>query len=565
VPTQIFTLHGAIDVAAPGDTIQVVGNGGATYYANLTIEKDLTIEGGWRADFLLRDPEVYVSVVRHPVGGNLYPIFRVNRASSVVIDGFQILGGRFGVFAEEGAQLVVRDCDFRGQLNGSLGPPVGGRPGGAVRARGGSLVLERVRIEGILTAFHGAALGLESMQQVVIRDSRITNCSNLPIVFGIFTPALGGALYVADVADLRIERTEIAQCQSLARGGLGYVLRSSLTAVDCDFARGAGSSAGGAFVLEECPAASFSNCRFELSRAILGGALWVRAGGSLAIDGCSFRLNAPNPSATDGEGGAIWLDSTPFTILDSAFETNVAGDFCVRGGAVRVDASSGTVTNTAFTGERALGRGAAWSQIGGDTVFERCRFEDNVSGLYGGAMQIELAGSLTARYSLFRGNAAQLGGAIAASFTGSVTVGHCTLVGNSGGSAGAGIYLDTGASGRVENSIVCCAPRGDLIHCSSAELEVVASDLWNDDLVNIRPELGGGCPDLLGVPGNIRADPRFCDPQGPQFELSGSSPCVGAANDGGNMGWASQGCPEPSPLTVRPDTWGAIKGRYRPR
>ncbi|MGH2571422.1 MAG: right-handed parallel beta-helix repeat-containing protein, partial [bacterium] len=523
-----------------------------------------TIEGGWRGDFLLRDPEIYVSVVRSPPGAELLPIFRVNGARTVIIDGFQLRGGRFGVFAEEGANLVVRDCHFREQLNGSRENPLGARPGGAVRMRGGSLLLERVTIDGILTAFHGAALGLESMQQVVIRDCQITNCSSFPFIFDIFTPAVGGALYVADVGDLRIERTGITQCNSFSRGGLGYVLRTPLTAVDCRFERGNGSFAGGAFVLDQCPALSFSNCEFILSRANQGGALWVQAGGGLAVSGCTFRFNV-NPNATDAEGGAIWLDSTPFTILDSSFEGNVGSDPCGRGGAVRLDNSGGTVTNTVFTGERAIGRGGAWSQIGGHTVFDRCRFENNVSAIYGGALHIELAGTLEVRNSLFRGNSAQLGGAISASFTAAATTNHCTLVGNSAGSAGGAIYLDTGATGRVENSIVCCAPRGDLIHCSSAELEMVTSDLWNDDSVNVRAELGGGCPDVIGVEGTISLDPLFCNAQGPGFELSGASDCIGAANDGGDMGWASQGCAAPAPLTVREESWGAIKGRYRSR
>jgi hypothetical protein len=566
VPFQ-GTLDNVIErFAAPGDTIRVVGNGGATYFAaNIEIDKNLTIEGGWRADYLIRDPDIYVSVARVPPGGELFPVFRINGSPSVVIDGLRIHGGRFGVFAEQGANIVVRDCHFREQRNGELGPPVGGRPGGAVRMRGGSLLLERVTIDGTLTAFHGAALGLESVQQVVIRDSKISNCATLPFVFGIFTPAFAGGLYVADVGDLRMERTEIIQCTSLARGGLGYILRTPLTAVDCRFERGVGSTAGGAFVIEQSPAISFSNCEFITNRAGQGGGLWVRAGGGLTVSGCTFQFNAPNPNPTDAEGGAIWLDSTPFTILDSTFDGNVGSDPCVRGGGVRLNSSGGTVTNTVFTGERALARGAAWSQIGGQTVFDRCRFEGNSSAIYGGALQIELAGTLDVRNSLFRGNSAQLGGAVSASFTAAVAMNHCTLTGNSAGTGGAAVYLDTGALGRIENSIVCCAPRGDLIHCSSGDLELHATDVWNDDAVNLRPELAGTCPDLIGVQGNIRANPLFCDAQGPGLELSGASPCIGAANDGGDMGWASQGCAAPAPLTVREESWGAIKGRYRTR
>jgi hypothetical protein len=567
VPTEIFTIAVAIETASPGDTIRVVGNGGATYFVNLTVDKDLTIEGGWRADFLIRDPEIYVSVLRDTNGATIRPIIRVDGSPEVVIDGFQIRGGRFGVFAEEGADVVIRNCHFRDQVNGSAEPPVGGRPGGAARFLGGTLLMEGCTIEGLLTAFHGAALGLESMQRAIIRDTRISNTSNLPIFFDIFTPAYGGALYVVEVDDLRLENTEIAQCISLARGGLAYVERSSVTAVGCVFEQGSGSQAGGAFVLEECPGASFTDCVFERNRAVRGGALWVRNGGSLQVEGSRFSLNSPSANPTSPEGGAIWLNGTPFDIRDSTFDTNngLAADAWIRGGGVRCESSSGMVVNTIFRGESTTGHGGAWSQIGGDTVFEGCRFEGNASRLRGGAMHIELAGSLTARNSLFWGNTGSLGGGIAASFTGRIGVEHCTFTGNLAGSAGAAIYLDTGAFAEVDDSILCCSPRGDLVYCSASELTVRNSNLWNDDTVNIRPELGGTCPDLIGVNGNIRVDPEFCAPQGPEFELSASSPCAGAASGGSDMGWAGTGCPGPSPLSVRPESWGTVKGRYRSR
>ena len=64
VPVDAPSIGAAVDSAAAHDTIRLVGNGGSTYPERLVIDKDLTIEGGWRADFLVRDPSVYVSVIR---------------------------------------------------------------------------------------------------------------------------------------------------------------------------------------------------------------------------------------------------------------------------------------------------------------------------------------------------------------------------------------------------------------------------------------------------------------------------------------------------------------------
>ncbi len=563
---ETFTLAVAIDAASPGDTIQVVGNGGATYFVNLTIDKDLTVQGGWRADFLMRDPEIYVSVLRDANGEFERPIIRVQGTQQLVIEGFKICGGRFGVLAQEGADMVIRDCVFREQENGTDLPPFGGKPGGAVRMVGGTLLMEGVDIRGIQTAFHGAAIGLESMKRAILRDCWIEDCVNFPILFGIFTPAFGGALYTADVGDLRLERTTIIRCASLSQGGLGYLERTSVTAVDCAFEQGAGSLNGGAFVLVESPAVSFTRTRFSLDRANEGGALYINRAGSLTLDTCSFEFNRAQV-----EGGAIWLASTPFTIRDCTFEQNngIVAEVSDRGGAVRLTNSGGTVTNTSFRRERATGRGGAWSQVGGVTVFDGCVFEGNQSSLYGGALHIELAGSLDVQNSLLVDNVGKLGGAVGASFTGRVDVKRSTFTGNVGRTSGAAIYLDTGAVGAVENSILCCSPRGDLISCSASRVSVRFSNLWNDDAVNVRQELGGGCDDSLGTcadpspDGNISEDPAFCDPLGPDFELSGGSCCVGTASDGGNMGWAATGCPGTRPLSVRKESWGAVKSRYR--
>jgi len=568
VPTDAFALATAVDLAAPGDTIRVVGNGGATYLGNQEIDKDLVLEGGWRGDFQIRDPDIYVSVLRDPNGGFLHPIIRVFGSARVIVDGFQIRGGRFGLYADEGADVVVRNCQFREQRNGSLQTPLPGRPGGAVGMRGGTLLLENVTIEGMVTGFHGAGLGLQDMQQVVIRDSRIAGCNNIPILFGILTPAFGGGMYVTDVGELRLERTEIAGCGSFSRGGLGFVTGTTVVATDCNFEFGNGGTTGGAFVLEECPSASFVNCRFSTNRSLQGAALWVRACvGGLRIEASEFVSNSPSPNPTDPEGGALWIESTPLEIRDSTFQSNhgVGASDWIRGGAVRAEDSDCIVTNSRFIGERAIGHGGAWSQIGGRTLFDGCTFRDNESNLRGGALHIELAGTLEVRNSLFEGNRGTLGGGIAASFTAGVDVDHCTFVRNQAGSAGGAIYLDTGAAGRVENSILCCAPRGDLVYCSSAELVMRTSDLWNDDRVNVRDELGGSCPDVIAQYGNIQENPEFCDPSGPGFEISENSPCAGAASDETDMGWASTGCPGAAPVSIRAESFGSIKGRYRPR
>jgi hypothetical protein len=320
------------------------------------------------------------------------------------------------------------------------------------------------------------------------------------------------------------------------------------------------ASEGGGFYLESCPSVEMRRCRFEVLQAEEGGALFVRRGGVLSLDECVFERNGATL-----EGGAVLLDSTPFTITDCAFDSNFFtfdGRAPRSGGAVRSLASDGTVTGTSFRNERVSGKGGAWFQIGGAVEFESCVFLGNDAALFGGALDLELGGSITARRCLFSGNGARFGGSIAGSFTGAYEVDRCTFSGDSGRGAGAALYLDTRARARVVDSILCCAVQGDLVHCSGGEIALSHCDIWNDDRSNLRAEFTGACADPAGGQ-NFSADPLFCDPSGEEFLLDANSPCVGRASDGGDIGWAGAGCPRSMPLAVRETTWGAIKAGYR--
>jgi hypothetical protein len=221
------------------------------------------------------------------------------------------------------------------------------------------------------------------------------------------------------------------------------------------------------------------------------------------------------------------------------------------------------VVGTTFRNERTTAKGAAWSAVGGDVEFVGCRFLDNDGGVFGGAMDIELGGRLRARDSLLQGNVATFGGAVAVSFTATVEMDHVTIVDGQARIAAAALYVDTGATAIVRNSILARAIRGDLVFCSSGTLDFANTDTWNDDSVNQRGEFSGTCPDPTGTNGNISLDPLFCPPGAPAWCLQTGSPCEGTAGDGGDMGWAGVCCAAQSPLQLEERSWGRIKAAYR--
>ena len=544
-----------MEATAPGDTIRLAGNGGSTYYVNesfsLLIPHELTIEGGWRVDFTVRDPDIYVSVIRDDTGDYAKPIFRVETSDRVTFDGLQMIGGRFGILAEGGADLKVVDCRFRSHRNESIQDL---KPGGALRQVGGTLDMRRCRARTIITGDSGSGLFLRDLSSARVEDTS----------FGSITSSGdGGILWADGVGDLVLDGVDFeGGTARFGRGALLGVVSTPLFATSCSFRGGISLTSGGAAFVADCPEVTFDTCRFEACYAPSAAFLKIERT-EILIAHCDF-----DSSYSQGtEGGAVVFDHVPsFRIEDTDFVANYSARFNIipdRGGAVYAIASDGVVEGCGFLGNRAIGRGGAWSQVGGEVTFDDCRFVGNDCLVYGGALQIELGGSLTVRRSLFDSNSAKFGGGVVASFTGQIDMESVTMTGNSGRTSGACAYAETGGRISIDDSIVCCAPKGDLVFCSSAVTRFSHSDFWNDDSVNARNEFGGSCVNPIGTDGNFSADPRFCDPSGSDdFLLRNDSPCLDAGSTGGYIGWRA-GCGSRLPQRAGETTWGRIKALYR--
>jgi hypothetical protein len=558
----VRSIGTAIAASAPGDTIRVVGNGGATYLERIVISHDLTIEGGWRADFQVRDPRIYVSVVRDTTQFR-NAVIRVDGAARVTLDGLTVIGGRLGVIAPAGAHLVIRDCNFRGQLNLARG--FGDQPGAAIHLTGGTLLAERVDTRDGVTAFAGAALALINVSSATVRDCSFSRATSSPFgATGTFDPAPGGGMLVRNSTVL-FERVTVTECAAaLNEAGGIYATGSTLDFRNCEFRQCLSPTLGGAMLLVDCPRVTFADGRIEGSLAGQGAGIAALRVSSLEITGTTVTSNTTLPSSSGSslarEGAGLWINSCGFALRDCTLDTNnVPAVQAVRGGGVWCQASVGVVENTVIRGERALGSGGGWFQIGGDVIFRGCELSGNTSGFYGGATHIELGGRIRMEGCLVEGNQARFGGGSSASFTARMEVDHCTFTGNAGETSGASFYLDTAARAVISNTIACCAPAGGQLYCSASTAEVTYSNFWDDDAVNVRVEYGGGCPDPTGTLGNLKLDPVFCT-GAPGFSLSATSPCVGAASDGGDIGWAGTGCARP--LSLVPESWGRIKSRY---
>ncbi|HET9887625.1 MAG TPA: right-handed parallel beta-helix repeat-containing protein [bacterium] len=568
VPGDFTIIANAILAAAPGDTVRVAGNGGATYRERLIINKELTLEGGWRRDYQVRNPSLYVSVLRDDLTER--SVVRVETTAPVTVDGFTIIGGRTGIEATN-SNATIRNCEIKLQRNFLGSDPFFNRVGGGIRIAGGNVLIENTLVREVVSSFAGAGLAIVNAQSVTVRDSRFENLLAASGQIGIDTS--GGGVFANGTGTLRMERCTVTRCGNANDGALLLANGLSFQAIDCTFSLGNASVSAGGVKLTNCPSIDLSACTIEDNQAIrIGGGLLVQNCPNFAMSDCIVRNN----SCRD-EGGGLRMLNTTFALAGNLFQGNHKDLFPPsipsRGGSVGSLNCSGSVCECCFVNELASGWGGAWSQIGGNIDFFDCTFDNVECREFGGAHQIQLAGRALFERTLFHECKAKFGGAVAASFTGQIHLRRCTSTEGQAGTAGAALYLDTGARAQVESSILCCATRGNLVHCQGGVLEVSNTNTWNDDATNSRPEFSG-CPSPVGTNGNIELNPQFCaipgpppfcDASLPAYTLQPNSPCVGSGAGGVDMGWKGVGCSSSPFLNLEKETWGRIKAQYRTR
>ncbi|CAK8723880.1 MAG: parallel beta-helix repeat (two copies) [Candidatus Electronema aureum] len=96
VPDQYPTIHQAIEAAGPNDTVRVAAG---TYADNIILRPNVTLEGGWNAQFSERNPSKYSTTINGSTRGG----YVVAGADQAVVDGFIITGG--------GPPMMMPDAD----------------------------------------------------------------------------------------------------------------------------------------------------------------------------------------------------------------------------------------------------------------------------------------------------------------------------------------------------------------------------------------------------------------------------------------------------------------------
>ena len=134
---------------------------------------------------------------------------------------------------------------------------------------------------------------------------------------------------------------------------------------------------------------------------------------------------------------------------------------------------------------------------------------------------------------------------------------HCTFYGNSAG-YGSCMYTE---GNDIYHSIIAYGTGGPVIS-APYDIGIMCSDIYGNEGGDWIDNLA----DKLGVDGNIRACPSFCDAGAGDFRLCDESPCLpGNHPDGydcGLIGAWGEGCSCGS-SRLETTTWGGIKALYR--
>jgi predicted outer membrane repeat protein len=214
--------------------------------------------------------------------------------------------------------------------------------------------------------------------------------------------------------------------------------------------------AAGAFTLFMGMAGQLFAAGADVTTAADSGPGSLRAAISAAPSGSTLTFDSSLDGQTITLASEIILDNKTLTIDATALPSGcvISGNNATR--LLRVTLT-GNLTLRKLTLRQGNGTGAADAGVGGaiynggTTVVDRCTFERNYAGVYGGAIYNAFERSLTVMRSTFTVNSTILyGGAVAN--TGFCTITGSTFEGNTSNFQGGAVYTDSQGSLTVRNS-----------------------------------------------------------------------------------------------------------------
>lgn len=324
---------------------------------------------------------------------------------------------------------------------------------------------------------------------------------------------------------------------SRARGGSPaehVITLLSNTTLDGFTVRGGSGTLGGGIYIADAAHVRVVACRIEQNHAMtFGGGAFVLNASDVAFQNCTFVQNESQQS-----GGGLLAQTSEVTIVACTFLENTSSS---GGGAFALDDAAVQVTSTLFRSNTASSSGGAVSVLRADARFLGCRFEENLSQDLGGALYVNLASPRIEQCAFSANSAQSYGGAMYTQsetlepglFSAPVLV-NTLITGNRASGAGGALFHDNAAT-----VVVNCTIYGNESPVGSAVAEfnstglVVNTIIWGNsgslplyttnNLLSVRYS---NLQIAFDGEGNFVADPRLVDAAAGDFHLRPNSPCI---------------------------------------
>jgi predicted outer membrane repeat protein len=477
-PCTYATIAAAMTAANAGDRLLL--EGGVTFNANLSMTKNLTLQGGYAG---CGSHSATITTIN---GGGVDRVMYINGNLIITLDYLNIThgytgGNGAGIFVGANAQVIGTNLNIYNNTSVGLG--------GGIRLLGGRASFSNTNIYNN-TAVAGAGVHGE--------------------ISGANTPVLNLTSY-ADIYDN----------QALTGSGYGggiYMSQGTVSLADCsDINSNDAKEGGGAYLITSTLTIGGSCSEIQSNTATGNGGGIYAQDSTVNLDNLAeLTNNRAGSGGGPGSGGGAYLDNSDLWSDMASITFNTASNF---GGGVYA-------ANTSLL-DMDLGgypcNGPRCSQLSHNTATL-----DYGGGVYGaGSSEIDLV------QTFIESNSAVEGGGIYAQTL--VYLNNSLLARNDSTSGnGDGIRLNTGASLSGQNNTLANnnaggAATGEAISLNGATLSLSDSIVWGH---TISIDLAGQtvtCSDIQGGytgTDNLDVNPLFIDPASSNFHLQSQSPLI---------------------------------------
>ncbi|MHC4128726.1 MAG: right-handed parallel beta-helix repeat-containing protein [Planctomycetota bacterium] len=398
----------------------------------------VAIYGGFagdETDLSQRDPSVNFTVLSGDVGqpGGHYDdahhvIVAAGTDATAVLDGFVITGGRADHACHNYDELGAGLHTFGGSpsiIGCVFSDNFAERGGGAVYVQGGSPSFTACTFSGNDAEPGGGAIVNSGTLELVDCDFTLNTADRGGAVVNYGSVSMTGCTFLLNTALVE------------DGGAINSDEESEATLVNCLFVANSAVSRGGGVFTNAGPGftVSLTDCTFSGNEAFDGAGLYAQQT-SPELDGCLF---ADNDAGRHGSG--IFVDGGDLSVLDCTFDHNWstwsgAGLFITGGGTLDVQGCT-------FRDNRAFDfYGGGIYNNGCSALLADSMFRNNLADDYGAAVYNTNGAVSTIQGCTFEGNLVAFGAL--ASEDSTVTVTGCSFVDNQG-AAGAAL-LNTGST-----------------------------------------------------------------------------------------------------------------------